>query len=353
MKSIKFSSAALRTIVRCRKSSPFVIAAGLLISNAAMAELPVMIGGTTAAGNQVTVALADDVPTPLTYDNLAIKGPEAVAYLNWHVFCAQTGTTSGALRLSPRYQLPAPAVDVWKFASTPIEDLSYDFSGGGLVLHINNDAAIPRMRCLSALPGDGGSASPGYVNRGLFAEGFGDYIGGVTPTPPAPTGPHQNVKVSAEQFPGLVAGREVVVVRVENEFDPTSPAQVSWTLVEGFNTAALSPPSAGPDSDKVKWCLLRPDWVTGTTPPTALCADPGIQFPGLSEQTTEFVRMGLGFHVTFPGPFHVLVSRAVNGAPAAGTPKQAFAAVRTGGGLSGVAEEMQDWYPNDSVWYTY
>ena len=352
MKSMKFCSAVPH---RRNASCLLVVLAGFVFSDTAFAELPVMIGGAAVAGNQVTVTLADDVPSPLSYDYNSSNVPEAVAYFDWHVFCAQTAATSGSMRLSPRYQLPSPAVDVWKFASTPIEELSYDFNGGGLLVRINNDSTVPRMRCLSALPGAGGSSVPWTVNRGLFGDGFGDYVGGVTPLPTAPTGPHQNVKVSAEQFPGLVAGREVVVVRIENQFDPANPAQVSWTLVEGFNATALSPPATGaaPDLDKATWCLLRPDWLKGTVPPAALCSDPSILFPGQSAQTTDFVRMGLGFFVSFPGPFHVLVSRAIHGTPAAGTPKQAFAALRTGGGLSGVAEEMQDWYPHDSVWYTY
>ena len=161
--------------------------------------------------------------------------------------------------------------------------------------------------------------------------------------------------MTAQQFPGLVAGREVVVVRIENTFDVANPAQVSYTLVEGYNASALSPAPTGanPDANMARWCLLRPDWVNGTTPPAALCGDPTILFPGVSQNTTSFVRQGFGFPVTFAGPYYVLVSRAIIGSPTSGSPKQAFAAIRTDGGMPGVAAEMQDWYPEDSVWYTY
>ena len=131
------------------------------------------------------------------------------------------------------------------------------------------------------------------------------------------------------------------------QFDPSAPASTDWTLVDAYNTSAMSP------SIDANWCLLKTTWVEGTTPPTALCDDSSIIFPGQSKETGPFVRRAIGFQVVAPGPYYVLVSRTAIGTATAGTPKQGFAALLTGGGMAHVAEEVQDWYSADSVCYNY
>lgn len=333
----------------------------------AMADVPALIGGDVVSGDQATVALDADVPAAFSYTRSSASSNIATAYFNWHLFCAETPRTGSAVTLNPRYQLPPSAGgdDVWKFPSVYVHDLAYQGSGsqntGAPALRIGNStvAGQPQYRCLSALPG-GSSLQPWYANHGLFGNGFGDYVGASNTapnTPPPrtpPSGPHQNVKVTAQTFSGF-AGRAVSVVKVEMQFDTTQPANTEWTLVDAYNTEALSPVATGanPDSDKATWCLLKPDWVGGTTPPAALCDDASIRFPGLVKETGGFVSRNMGFQTTFAGPFYVLVSRLTNGTATAGTPVQGFAALRTGGGMTGVAEEMQDWYTDDSVWYNY
>lgn len=331
---------------------PLSLAAGLSCSLPAHADVPAIVGGSIAAGDQATIALDVDVPQALSYTRSA--GVSTVnAYFNWHLFCAETPGAASSVLLQPLFQLPTPATDIWKFPNVFVNDLEYSGSGfqgaGNPVIRIGQSAPAPRYRCLSAIPGS--SLEPWTVNRGLFADGYGDYVGannstiGTLPPQTAPSGPHQNVKVTAQQFPGLVAGREVSVVRVEVQLDAAGPAQVDFTVVDGYNAAALNADA--------KWCLLTPAWVDGTTPPTDLCNNASILFPGVPAQAGSVVRTAMGFYPTFAGPFYVLVSRGIVGVASAGTAKQGFAALRTGGGLSGVAEELQDWYPNDSVWYNY
>ncbi len=315
-------------------------------------QVPALVGGGTIAGNQATVALDPSVPGALSIERVA-GVTTATAYFNWHVFCSDIAGTPGAntIRVRPRYQLPSPALDVWRFPNVEVTTLTHGSSteSGAPIVRIGAEAASPRQRCLSALPGS--SLEPWSVNRGLFQEGFGDYIGannGALGTPPAqtpPSGPHQNVKVTAQQFPGLVAGKEVAVVRVETQFDSTTPTAVSWGIYDAYNASALG--------SEATWCLLTPTWTDGTTPPANLCANSAILFPGTSQNVTPIVSQGLGFFPTFPGPFYILVSRDTVGSASAGSAKQGFAALRIDGGLSGVADELQDWYPNDSVWYTY
>src|SRR5690606_22417666 len=112
--------------------------------------------------------------------------------------------------------------------------------GSGFMLRVNQSPLVTQTRCLTALPGE--NAQAWNVDRGLFGGDFGDYPGqdfaagaGIAPPQDPPTGPHQNFKVVAEQFPGLVPGREVVVVRVEVALDPTAPASVDVALVDAFN----------------------------------------------------------------------------------------------------------------------
>lgn len=340
------------TIVRARPLLVLSLAAGLSCSSLALADVPAIVGGSIAAGDQATIALDVDVPQALSYTRAA--GVSTVnAYFNWHLFCAETPGASSSVVLQPLFQLPTPATDIWKFPNVFVNDLEFSGSGfqsaGSPVIRIGQSAPSPRYRCLYALPGS--SLEPWTVNRGLFADGYGDYVGannsaiGTPPPQTAPIDPHQNVKVTAQQFPGLVAGREVAVVRVEVQLDVAGPAQVDFTLVDGYNAAALNADA--------KWCLLTPGWVDGTTPPTDLCNNASILFPGVPAGAGSVVRVGMGFYPTFPGPFYVLVSRGTIGSVSAGTAKQGFAALRTGGGLSGSVEELQDWYPNDSVWYNY
>ncbi|MEP6882840.1 MAG: hypothetical protein ABI866_12655, partial [Dokdonella sp.] len=100
------------------------------------------------------------------------------------------------------------------------------------------------------------------------------------------------------------------------------------------------------------WCGLPDLWVEGTPPPPQLCDDTVLALAGVVKETGEFVRHQYSAGVG-TGPHYVLVYRPVVGAATSGTPMQGFAALRTGGGMVGVAEESQDWFTDDSVWYNY
>lgn len=330
-------------------------------ANPALAEVSALIGGDTVTGDQATIALDVAVPEAFSYSKPATGNAVATAYFNWHLFCAETPRTTTLVTLKPRYQLPAAVgADIWKFPEIFVQNLVYqgtgsDHSGApGLVIGESTDAEAPHYRCLSALPA--GSSEPWYANLGLFSNNFGDYIGAsnTSPsTPPSqdpPSGPHQNIKVTAQTFPGF-ADQVVNVVKVEVQFDETTPTYLDATLVDAYNTQALSPLA----SPNATWCLLTPTWVEGTVPPATLCNDAANRFPGYPKETGAFVRRDIGFAASFPGPFYVLVARnvATGGLPTVGTPTQGFAVLHTGGGLVGVPRESQDWYTDDSVWYNY
>jgi len=344
MKQYSTSVSGLRA-ARVRGLLPLFPIMGLAFAPLVHADVSVVVGGDAVAGDQATLSLDATVPNALSYD-FSPPGTVAKAYFTAHLFCAETPRTPTQTRLDPRYQLPAGrGDDVWKFPDVYVQNL--DYVPGGIRIGHAATGGARQYRCLTALPG--GSLEPWHVYAGLFDSGFGDYIGAsysALNTPPPqdpPAGPHQNIKVVAQQFTGF-AGLEVSIARVEMQFDLIQPASADWLVVDGFNSAALA--------DSVTWCLLRPDWVDGSAPPSNLCDDASILFPGVPKSTGSFVRQGLGIFPGFPA-LYVLAYRTVIGAPTAGTAKQAFAALRIGGGMPGVAEERQDWYPNDSVWYTY
>ncbi len=332
-----------------------------VFSNPAMAEVSALVGGDVVSGDQATVALDVNIPQAFSYSRPSSGNNVATAYFNWHLFCAETPRTTTQVVLNPRYQLASVGADVWKFPQVAVRNLTYQGTGaqhdGAMGLTIGNAtvAGQPQYRCLSALPGS--SLEPWTANLGLFSNNFGDYVGASNGTMPPqqdpPAGPHQNVKVTAAVIPGF-PGKSVSVVKVAMELDATNPTQTSIVLVDGYNSAALSPVT-GPGSDQATWCLLTPAWVEGTTPPANLCDDAGILFPGVAKGTGAFVRQSMGFQASPPGPWYVLVYRDINsaGSPTSGSPIQGFAAIRTGGGLVGVPEESQDWYTDDSVWYNY
>ncbi|MGB0133636.1 hypothetical protein [Dokdonella sp.] len=305
-----------------------------------------LIGGDEVSGDQATVALDSNVPSAFTFEKPAVGPSTATAYFNSHVFCADSPIQPSQVTLQPRYQQPASAGnDVWRFADVYLQSARYQGSGyhnnGAPVLFLGQASTLAtnQFRCLNAVPGS--STEFPNVSQGLFDTGFGGNNG---PTPPSE--PHQNIIVSGESFPGF-PGKAVTVVSVEMQFDASQPAAAAWTLIDGFNTSALS---TGTDAS---WCLLRADWVAGSTPPAGLCDDVGILFPGFFKETGPYVQRVLTFPVGTPGPFYVLVYRDVIGSATAGTPQQGFAAIRTSGGMAVAAEEMQDWYSDDSVWYVY
>ena len=309
-----------------------------------------LIGGDLVSGDQATVALDSTITNAFSYSSAAHAGPAVTAYLNAHVFCAETPTVLSQVVLQPRYQLPAlVGNDVWKFPDAYVHDLTYQGSGiqnaGAPALVINQGAAAfsKQMRCLSAQPGDGLGLP--NVSQGLFDSGFGGNT-----APFEPSGLHQNVTVSAQVFGGF-SGLSVSVVKVDTQFDATQPTAVTWTLVDAFNSQALSPTG----DDMATWCRLRANWNESTDAPTAaLCDEPNVIFAGESKHVDAFVRQAVFFaQDTSPGPYYVLVSRVVNGTATSGTPAQGFAVLRTGGGMVGVAEEAQDSFTDDSVWYNY
>ncbi|MFA7320334.1 MAG: hypothetical protein WC000_02595 [Dokdonella sp.] len=310
----------------------------------AIDNVSTLVGGDVVSGDQATIALDGAVANAFSFSNPG-SGGVATVYLNAHVFCAETPRQASQIAVQPRYQLPASlGNDVWKFPDVYAHSLNYQGSGtqatGAPVLLIGQaDKALSKQfRCLSAQPGD--SIDRPNVSHGLFDSGFG---GSVLPTPP--TGPSQNVSVSAQTFAGF-AGQAVSVVKIETQFDPTTPVGVVWTLVDGFNTSALSALGGA------TWCGLGTSWVEGTTPPPLLCDDPLLTLSGIVKASGQFVRHQFAA-LPGAGAYYVLVYRGKVGTATAGTPIQGFAALRTGGGMVGVSEEAQDWFADDSVWYNY
>lgn len=305
-----------------------------------------LIGGDHVSGDQATVELDGAVPSPFTFSKPASGASTAMAYFSSHVFCADSPIQPSQISLLPRFQQPvAQGSDVWRFPDVYLQSFVYQGSGmlnaGAPTLYLGqaSSLATSQFRCLNSFPGASGEFP--NVSQGLFDSGFG---GNLAPTPPS--GPHQNIVVSGESFPGF-SGKAVTVVSVEMEFDPTAPAGAVWTLVDGFNTSALSALT------NANWCLLRADWVAGSVPPADLCDNSGILAPGFFKETGPYVNRTLVYSVSSTNPFYVLVYRDVVGTPTAGTPAQGFAAIRTSGGMAAAPEEMQDWYSDDSVWYVY
>lgn len=339
---MKLMNSYLAGSLRAAFSLALVAASGTVFADGTSA----LIGGDLVSGDQATVELDATVAGPFAFSKPAVGPSTAIAYFNSHVFCAEAPLQPSQVSLLPRFQQPiSQGSDVWLFPSIYVHSLVYQGSGslnaGAPTLYIGqaSNLATNQFRCLNAYPG--GSTDFPNVSQGLFDSGFG---GNVAPAPPS--GPHQNVVVSGESFPGFT-GKAVTVVSVGMQFDPSTPAAASWTLIDGYNSNALSSHS------DANWCLLRSDWVAGSVPPAGLCDDPSILFPGFFKETGPFVYRTLTFPVGNPGPFYVLVYRDVAGVPTAGTPAQGFAAVRTAGGMAGVPEESQDWYSDDSVWYLY
>ncbi|MEZ5461043.1 hypothetical protein [Dokdonella sp.] len=305
-----------------------------------------LIGGDLVSGDQATVELDANVSSAFSFQKPTVGPSTATAYFTSHVFCAESPLEPSQTTLRPRFQQSvAQGSNVWRFPDIYLQSLVYEGSGfhknGAPTLYLGqaSNLATSQFRCLNSVPGS--STEYPNVSQGLFDSGFG---GNSAPTPPS--GPHQNIVVTGEAFPGFT-GKAVTVVSVEMQFDPSSPAAAGWTLVDGFNTQALSA------SFDANWCLLRSDWVPGSVPPAGLCDDTSILFPGFFKETGPYVYQPLVFPISSTGPFQVLVYRDVVGSPAAGTPAQGFAAIRTSGGMAGVPEEVQDWYSDDSVWYVY
>jgi hypothetical protein len=332
--------------LRAALSVVLVAGAASAFAGSTPASVSALVGGDTASGDQATLALDAEVPNAFSYVRPPTGAATATAYLNAHVFCAETPRSATQVSVLPRYQLPAPiGNDVWRFPDIYAHSLVYQGTGAqnagapGLLIGQATSVVSKQFRCLSAQPIS--SLDLPNVSHGLFDTGFG----GDTLLPTEPAGPHQNVTVGAQVFPGF-AGLAVSVVKVDTQFDPSSPASVIWTLVDGFNTSALD--SAG----NASWCGLPLAWVEGTTPPPQLCDDSVLTTAGVVKETGPFVRHLVS--ATFPSvPHYVLVYRSVVGTATSGTPSQGFAALRTGGGMVGVSEESQDWFTNDSVWYNY
>lgn len=343
---------------RAALSLALLAGAALAQSGTAFADVAALTGGDQISGNQATLALDTSVPGAFTLSKPGSGGPVATAYFGAHLFCTELAGISSQLVLAPRWQQAVDVGDdVWQFPQVSVPSLIYQGSGfqnagaPSLQVGVAINSALTRFRCLSAHAGS--SLEPWHVSHGGFDNGYGDYFGptyAAANTPPpqnAPSAPHQNIKVVAEQFAGF-AGKAVSVVRVEMQFDGVLPASTEWTLVDAINTSALS------SRNDATWCLLRADWVEGTTPPSQLCNDAAILMPGFGPENGRFVNRALGFSVVTPGPYYVLVARPLaDETPTAGTAIQGFAALRTAGGMIGVGDELQDWYPNDSVWYNY
>ena len=296
----------MNSMIKCLPGSLRAALSVALVAGAASASagstgnnVAALVGGDVASGDQATVSLDASIPGAFEYQKPA-SGPAIVtAYFGTHVFCAETPRTPNQLSLHPRYQLPASiGNDVWQFPDVYVQSLVYKGSGsasaGAPAVRIGeaSNAGIKQFRCLSAVPGS--SLEPWHVSHGLFDEGFGDYIGaantaaGTPPPRDPPSAAHQNVKVVAETFGGF-AGKLVSVVRLEMEFDASQPANTDWTLVDAINTSALS---SREDAD---WCLLRADWIDGTTPPANLCNDAAVLMPGFGPESGPFVRRSVSF----------------------------------------------------------
>ena len=328
--------------LRAALSFALIASAGYVVADDNVASL---VGGDTTSGDQATVALDGSVPSAFSYVRPVSGAATATAYFNSHVFCAETPRSPNQLSLQPRYQQPASlGSDVWRFPDVYAHSLVYQGSGAGnagapvLVIGQGTSLVNKQFRCLSAQPTD--SLLMPNVSQGLFDSGFGN-----DSTPDEPTGPHQNVAVNAQVFLGF-AGKSVSVVKVDTQFDAAAPATTVWTVVDGINTAALS------SSVDANWCGLPALWVEGTPPPPQLCDDSVLALAGVVKETGPFVRHQFSASVG-SGPHYVLVYRNVVGTATSGTPTQGFAALRTGGGMVGVAEESQDWFADDSVWYNY
>ncbi|WP_139225000.1 hypothetical protein [Dokdonella immobilis] len=343
--------------LRAALSAALIAGAVTATAGAPGGNVAALVGGDLQSGDQATVGLDASIAGAFAYTKQFSGPATATAYFDQHVFCAETPRNANGLSLLPRYQLPASVGnDVWQFPDVYVQSLVYSGSGSGAAgapaLRIGEaaSAGFKRFRCLSALPGS--SLEPWHVSHGLFDEGFGDYVGaansalGTSPPRDPPSGPHQNIKVVAQSFGGF-AGKSVSVVRLEMQFDGSVPANTEWTLVDAYNSSALS------STSDAEWCLLRADWVDGTPPPANLCNDVAILMPGFFPESGPFVRRSIPFTTLAPGPYYVLVSRSVRGTAAGGTPIQGFAALRTAGGMPGVADELQDWFADDSVWYNY
>lgn len=331
-----------RLVVSLRAALSVALLAGAG-SVMAVDNVATLVGGDEVSGDQATVALDGAVANAFSYSNPGIGSNTATAYLNAHVFCAETPRAQTQISLQPRYQLPAQVGnDVWKFPDVYVHSLSYQGSGaqnaGAPVLLIGQaaKAVSKQFRCLSAQPG--GSLDLPNVSHGLFDSGFGGSV-----MPALPSGPSQNVTVSAQTFSGFGA-LAVSVVKVDTQFNVSAPAGVVWTLVDGFNTAALSA------NANATWCALPLSWVEGTSPPPQLCDDAILA--GTIKEVGPFVRHQFSA-LAGSTAHYVLAYRSVVGSATSGTPTQGFAALRTGGGMVGVAEESQDWFTDDSVWYNY
>ncbi len=344
------------------------VLAVLSLTSIAHAGITALVGGREAtanlndlnnilAGDQATLSLDGQVQFEYARKNSTATG--ALAYFDRHVFCANVQPVAGSMSLEPRYQLPSGGGDVWQFPDFMVGTLEYFYAGANFTMRVNQTTSGSFTRCLTAQPGE--SAAAWDADRGLFGDGFGDYPGtgfdagpGVRPPQDWPSVSHQNFKVVAKQFPDHASGREVSLVRVEvqQRADAGVLRSVDLVLVDAFNGSALT--------GDVNWCLLNPyagvDYDGSWQPPADLCTSAPL-FPGTTQRDGYFVSQGMGFTQVFHPAIHVLVSRAIrsNPEPTAGQPKQAFAVLRLNrvGDFPGVTEDMQDWYLNDSVWYTY
>lgn len=322
-------------------SLALVVAAGGALADG----VSTLIGGDLDSGDQATVALDAAVPSAFSYARGASGAATATAYLDSHVFCAETPRSATQVSVRPRYQLPASVGnDVWQFPDVYAHSLTYQGGGannaGPATLLIGQAARAigKQFRCLSSQPG--GSLDFPNVSHGLFDSGFGG-----TTMPEQPVGAHQNVTVSAQTFGGF-GGISVSVVKLDTQFDLAQPAATVWTLVDGFNTSALS---VFADAN---WCGLPVSWIEGSIPPPQLCDDSVLALAGVVKETGPFVRHQFTAAIG-SAPHYVLVYRTTVGSATSGTPSQGFAALRTGGGISGAPEELQDWFADDSVWYNY
>lgn len=344
----------------------FAAIVALSLAPLAQAEVSLLVGGLTPTsapnplnvltGDQATLALDGEVS--FAYAQAPGAKSSAVAFLDRHLFCVNVQSSSSSLSFEPRFQLPAAlGTDVWKFPDFSVATLDYVLAGAAFGLRVDEvqlslESLTPRTRCLTAQPGESGAAWD--ADRGLFSSGFGDYPGdifdfglGIRPPQNWPSVSHQNFKVVARQFPGHASGREVALVRVEVQMatGASTLRPVDVSLLDAFNGEALA--------NTTTWCLLSDIDYDTWQPTTDLCRGAPVR-PGTSPQSGGFVRQDLSFANGDP-PAYVLVSRArTAGTPTAGQPIQAFAVLRKDTTFNpGVTEYMQDWYLDDSVWYSY